>query len=133
MVVDDPWTYGGVPSISIPKGPYATALVSLHDYIENGTVVKLSSTKPLIGALPNAAGMIGENASLNQTLLSNTNPVQIPVSVVTEAGTVKDAKINIAQFISMLGAGIADSYADGGYETFRRTEEPLGLLLAEAT
>lgn len=116
LVVDDPWTYGGSPNVSIPKSPnYGDAIASLLDYVDNGSVVKLSSTKPLIKTLPSADSLIGADGELNQTLLSNTNPAQIPVSILTETGVTKDAKITIAQFISMLGAGIADNYVASGY------------------
>ena len=119
LVVDDTWNNNGSPnvgpSLASDNGPQ-TALVILEviqDYINNGTIIKLSETKLLLESLPNAEEII--DGELNAALLSSNNSTDLAISVTASGGAITDAKISVNQFISMLGAGIADEYVSGGY------------------
>ncbi len=121
LVVDDTWNNGGFPSAAPPlvdSNTYnaqtaALILEVIQDYIDNGTIIRLSETKLLLESLPNAEDII--DGELNAALLSSNNSTDLPISITASGGAIVDAKISVNQFISMLGAGIADEYVSGGY------------------
>jgi len=121
LVVDDTWNNGGSPSVGpslVNSDSYGTQtafliLEVIQDYIDNGTIIRLSETKLLLESLPNAEDVI--DGELNAALLSSNNSTDLAISVTDDQGRIRDAKISVNQFISMLGAGIADEYVSGGY------------------
>ena len=120
LVVDDTWNNDGNPSVgpSLVSSDFVaqtayTILEVIQDYIDNGTIIRLSETKLLLESLPNAEDVI--DGELNAALLSSNNSTDLAISVTDSTGAIRDAKISVNQFISMLGAGIADEYVSGGY------------------
>ena len=120
LVVDDPWNNGGSPAVGPPRTSTAfgasiasIALDVIQDYIDNGTIIKFSETKLLLEPLPSAENLI--EGELNAALLSNDNPTDLAISLRGSSGIIRDAKISVNQFISMLAAGISDEYVAGGY------------------
>ena len=121
LVVDDPWNQEGADATTGPSkasadygaGIGGVLLTALQDFIDSGSIIRFSETKLLLDSLPNAAGIV--DGELNAALLSSTNLTDIAVSVTDDQGIIRDAKISVNQFISMLGAGIADEYVASGY------------------